>query len=243
MNGFIPRKRGKNIIVSGKINKDIQENLERLNLNLIKTIKCNSVYDSLSYHPDIVFHPIDNENIVVAKNMYDKYLETFKDLGVNLIEGEKELGNKYPQTIYYNVGRIGNFALGNMKYVDEVIKNEYRKRNIKLVHVRQGYTKCSMAIVNENSVITADRKIYEKLIQEGIESLLIEPGYIDLYKQDYGFIGGSMGLLSKNELLISGKLLNHPSKSEIETFIKNRGVDIIYLSNGNIEDLGSLICF
>ena len=52
--------------------------------------------------------------------------------------------------------------------------------------------------------------IYKKLTRYGIDVLLIRPGYIELPGYPYGFIGGTNGNLSKDIIVFSGSLKEHP---------------------------------
>jgi len=241
MNPFIPIKKANIAIVDGRIDDEIENNLKSLGLKVIKTIKCEEVHESIAYHPDIVLHPIDYDTLVVAPNVFEYYKDKLKKMGIKLIKGERFLGREYPEDIAYNVGRLSNIAVHNFKYTDEVLKFYLKKQNLSLIDVKQGYSKCSLAIVNERAAITADIPIYKKLRSLGFDILLIEPGYISLEGQKYGFIGGTNGSLSNNESIISGVIDNHPNKNEILNFFKKNKVKLIFLSKKPILDIGTII--
>ncbi len=241
MNPFIPMKFANTVIVDGRIDEEIEGNLNKLGLKVIKTIKCSDVYESIQYHPDIVIHPVNHHTLVIAPNVFDYYEDKLKNMGINLIKGDKFLGSKYPDDIAYNVGRLSRIAIHNFKYTDEVLKYYLKKENIEFVNVNQGYAKCSLAIVDENSCITSDYPMFKKLKSLGFNVLLIQPGHILLEGQKYGFIGGTNGSLSNNQSIISGSLNNHPNKNEIIRFFDENNVELIYLSNKNLLDIGTFI--
>lgn len=241
MNPFIPIKKANIAIVDGRIDEEIENNLKRLGLEVIKTIKCQEVDESIAYHPDIVLHPVNYNTLVVAPNVFEYYKDKLEKMGIKLIKGERFLDREYPGDIAYNVGRLSNFAIHNFKYTDEVLKFYLKKENLTFVDVKQGYSKCSLAIVNERAAITADIPIYKKLSSLGLDILLIEPGYISLEGQKYGFIGGTNGSLSNNESIISGVIDNHPNKNEILNFFKKNKVKLIFLSKKPILDIGTII--
>lgn len=241
MNPFIPLKKANIAIVDGRIDSEIENNLKKLGLEVIKSIKCEEVDESIAYHPDIVLHPIDYNTLIVAPNVYEYYKDKLQKKGIKLIKGEHFLGREYPADIAYNVGRLNNIAIHNFKYTDEVLKFYLKKGNLTLVNVKQGYSKCSLAIVNEKSAITSDRPIYEKLTSLGYNILLIEAGYISLEGQKYGFIGGTNGSLSNSESIISGSLDHHPNKNQILNFYKENNVKLTFLSSKNILDIGTII--
>lgn len=200
MNPFIPFKKANTVIVAGNIGEEIYMNLKKLNLRVIKTISHKKVDSSISFHPDIVIHPINNNILVTEPSVYEYYRDEFKNTNIEIIKGEKQLDCKYPLDIAYNVGRIGKFAIHNFSYTDEVLKYYLRKQNLELINVNQGYTKCSIAIIGQNDIITSDVFIDKVLKGYGINSLLIEPGNIFLENQNYGFIGGCTGNMSNKEV-------------------------------------------
>lgn len=241
MNPFIPRKIANVAIVDGRIDNEIENNLKKLGLKVIKTTKCNEVHESIAYHPDIVIHPINYNTLVIAPNVFEYYEEKLSNMGIKLIKGEKYLNRKYPEDIAYNVGRLTGIAIHNFKYTDEVLKYYLKKENLDFVNVNQGYTKCSLAIVGEDSAITADYPMYKKLKSLGYKVLLIEPGYVFLEGQKYGFIGGTNGSLYNGKSIISGRLNGHPNKHEILDFFTKNNTELIFLSQKNILDIGTII--
>ena len=240
-NPFIPKKRANTIIIDGRVDLDSRGKLQKLGLNIIPTIKCKEVSKPISYHPDIVMHPINYNTLIIAPNVFDYYEELFYGMDIKIIKGDTQLAKNYPMDIAYNVGRIGNFAIHNLKYMDEKLKFYLKKEGLEFINVKQGYTKCSMAIIDENAVITADYPIYEKLKKIGFDTLLIEPGFIQLEGYTYGFIGGTCGNLSKEEMVFSGKFIDHPDKAKILSFLKKYNKKILWLSNTKVQDIGTII--
>lgn len=241
MNPFIPTYMADLAIVDRRIDEEIEKNLKKLGLRIIKTIKCNEVDESISYHPDIVIHPVNHNTLVIAPNVFDYYKEELKGTGIKLIKGEKYLGCKYPADIAYNVGRLSGIAIHNFKYTDEVLKLHLKKENIEFINVKQGYSKCSLAIVGEDSAITSDYPMYNKLTSLGYKILLVKPGNIILKGQNYGFIGGTNGSLYNGKSMISGTLNEHPNKNEIFNFFLDNRVELIFLSQKTLLDVGTII--
>ncbi len=241
MNSFIPLKPANIAIVDARISKEIEINLNKLGLHIIKTIKCEDVDESISYHPDIVIHPVNHDTLVIAPNVFDYYKKVLSGFNINLIKGEKVLKSKYPDDIAYNVGRLGNVAIHNFRYTDSIIKHYLQKQNIKFINVKQGYSKCSLAIIGENTAITSDYPMYNKLNDLGFELLLIKSGNIELKGEDYGFIGGTNGNLCNKEVIFSGSLINHPDRDKMFEFIKKNNINLNFLSKEKIVDMGTII--
>lgn len=241
MNPFIPQNMANVAIVDGRIDEEIESNLRKLGLKTIKTVKCEEVGESIAYHPDIVIHPIDHNTLIIAPNVFEYYEEKLCNMGIKLIKGEKYLDSKYPEDIAYNVGRLEGIAIHNFKYTDEVLKYYLKKQNIDFVNVNQGYAKCSLALVKEDVGITADYPMYKKLTSLGYKILLIESGHVLLEGQKYGFIGGTNGNLYNGKSIISGSLKEHPNKDEILNFFAENKTELIFLSQKNILDIGTII--
>lgn len=242
-NPFIPYKQANLAIISGQADDEIVHNLVKKGIEVVKTIKVDSLPLEIAYHPDLVLHPITLNTLVVAPEVFDYYTKKLQSYDLKLIKGKKQLEKIYPKDIYYNVFRIGDQFIHKEGYTDNVIQQYYEKAGISLVSVTQGYTKCSIALVDNQSAITSDKKIAEKLTSEGYDILLIEKGWIELPGYEHGFIGGSSGHISPKDMVFTGSLYSHPDRPRIEAFIKNKGIEIIYLSKGNIIDLGTIFSF
>lgn len=241
MNPFIPLKNSNIAIIDGRVNENFVNNLEKFNIKVVRTIKCSDLSDSISFHPDIVMHPINHDTLIVAPNVFDYYKDKLEGLGINIIKGETLLDSKYPRDIAYNVGRLYGIAIHNFKYTDEKLKFYLKKENLEFVNVNQGYSKCSLCIIDEISGITSDTMMYEKLSELGYNILLIKPGYINLENEKYGFIGGTSGNYSNDTIFFSGKFNKHPDYDKIISFIVKLNKKIFYLSDGDIIDIGTII--
>ena len=238
---FIPNKNISLALVDNRIPDNMYKKLNKLNINIIKTIKCSETYDAISYHPDICVIKLNDNNILVAPNVYDYYNNCLKPLGFNIIKGNLPIDVKYPNNIQYNVAILGNKVIHNFKYTDKVLLDYIEKNKMEKININQGYSKCSICIVDENSIITSDKGIYNEVIKHNIDCLLIENGHIDLFDLNHGFIGGCSGLISKNTLAFFGKIENHPNIKDIQMFLAKRNKKILSLSDDRLTDLGSLI--
>ncbi|GFR36695.1 DUF6873 family GME fold protein [Thermobrachium celere] len=229
------------VVCDGRINNEIEDNIKKLGIRIIKTNRQSSLYEAVSYHPDIQFHHLGDNKIVIAPNIDDKFYYALEQEGFEIIIGKKYINSKYPEDVPYNVARIGNFAVLNIKYTDEILLDELIKRNVKLIDVKQGYAKCSICIVSENAIITSDRGIHKKAILNSIHSLLINPGHIELFELNYGFIGGCSGFISKDVLSFYGRIESHPDFYAISQFLNKFEKKYQNLSKGNLIDYGTLI--
>ena len=109
------------------------------------------------------------------------------------------------------------------------------------VSSRQGYSRCSVCVVNDNAIITADEGICRSAKAHGIDVLKIRPGYIDLPGFDYGFIGGASFKLSDTKLAFTGGLDKHPDAERIIEFASLHNIDIVYITDKPAFDIGGAI--
>lgn len=240
-NPFLPNDKVKLVLADYRIGLEAEKALLDLGVELIHTVPCIDLYEAINGHPDIVVHPLGDNNLVVAPNVFDQLEPVLSKKGFALTKGQTWLNRNYPDNIAYNVLRLGSFAFHNTRYTDKVLLNEFEKNQITMIHVNQGYTKCSACIVNENSIITSDYKLSKEVEKHGIECLLISPGGIVLPGFDYGFIGGCCGLISKNTMAFTGNLDNIQDNYKLYDFLYSKGIEVKILSTKQIFDIGSII--
>jgi len=240
---FIPKNNANLIIISGQVEDKYLKDLKEDGLNIIKTIPHPFLNEKIAFHPDMVMCQVGENKVVVDPDVYDYYHEKLGIYNIEVIRGSTSLKADYPYDIAYNAIINGGYGFHNTKFTDGVLLNRAIDANIKWITVNQGYTKCSVLIVNEDSIITADKKIAMKWNQLGKESLLIQPGHIDLPGFKHGFIGGASGNLSKDKLIIAGNLKNHPNGKEILEFINDKKIGIIDISYEKLYDIGTILAF
>ena len=110
------------------------------------------------------------------------------------------------------------------------------------IDVKQGYSKCSVCVINKNAIITSDLGVAKKCDNYGIDVLFVDDSNIKLHGVSHGFIGGSCGLISPDLLAINGNITYHINSDAIQLFCEKYNVNIISLHNEEIEDIGSIIC-
>lgn len=227
------------VIIDYRTSQDTIDELNRLGIDTFLTVRIDSLYEEVNGHADMQIHFVNNKAIC-APESYD-YYKTLNLSGYELISGSKHLKSKYPYDIAYNVCSIGKYVICRPLCTAMEILAEYQYLKKNILNTRQGYTKCSICVVDDNSAITADEGIYKLLKKNNINVLKIRDGFIDLYDMQ-GFIGGASGLVD-NKLLFNGDIKTHPDYENINAFCKNSGVDIISLNKGNLTDIGSIIQF
>lgn len=229
-------------VVDGRIPSGTELALSGLGVNTIKTGRHPDLYEAVAWHPDMFLHHTGGDSIVYAPGTDGALLRALEDHGFRLIKGGTTLAPGYPADIAYNVARIGSFYFHNLRYTDPVLRNILENMGLTPVNVNQGYSKCSVSIVGENSIITSDTGIAMAAGEKGIEVLLIAAGQnILLPGLDYGFIGGSSGLLGKKNWAISGPASQLEAYPAIFEFLAKRNVSIVSLDSVQVMDIGTIL--
>ena len=216
--------------------------LDEMNIKYYKSHATDYLSSPVNTHPDMQIHFVADKIAVVAPSVFDYYKDILPDC-VTLLKGKKEPGRTYPKDVAYNVAKLGKKVIGNLEFVDDVIKEIYSDLGFEFINTKQGYTKCNLCIVNEQSVITEDDGLYVLLSGMGISVLKISVGSVNLKSFDYGFIGGASGLIRKDSLAFFGDLSKVSNGEKVRDFLKDRGVEPISLSGGYLEDFGSILYF
>ena len=219
----------KNLIIDERIRKQEYEYLSKY-FNVIKLPLSEDVYDEISGHSDIFYCKIDDK-IICAPNAKIKDKE--------FVIGNNKVENEYPRDIYYNACQIGKNIIGS-KYTDKKISPT--------ILVNQGYTKCSIAVIGENSCITSDKGIYQKLKENDIDVVLIEEEKINLLDRNgnktkmNGFIGGATFIFD-NKFVLFGDINKLKSKDIIKKHLEKYKLELVDFKDLEINDYGSAIIF
>jgi len=238
----LPEKTASLAIVDGRIGNEAEKKLNDLGVKLLKMQLHQGLYTAVCRHPDMLLHHIGGETIVYAPGMDPALLDELKVYGFNLLKGERILAPSYPADIAYNVARVGKKYFHNLRYTDPVIAKQLERHGVKAVHVEQGYTKCSVLPVDENSIITSDTGIAKAAKSEGLDVLLVDcDRSIQLPGLNYGFIGGAGGMLSKSICAINGNKNRLSCCEAVSAFLLRKKVHFVGLSDGSVTDIGSIL--
>jgi len=192
-------------------------------------------------HADMSAYYCGSGRLILSKSIFHSCNPDMFPSGCILECSAVGQGVKYPLDIGLNACQIGDLIFCNIEHTDATILEYANSSGKKLINVSQGYAKCSVCVLGEKHIITADKSINEAASEAGINSLLIEPGFFELPGYDYGFIGGSCFKLNKSILAFTGTLKGHENEREILEFARKCGVDITYLTSERCIDVGSII--
>lgn len=212
------------IYISSDANRQLIEYLQGLGY-LPEFISSEGIVDpAISKHPDV---------FLCKMGVRDDSPIFFAESG--------DLGMDYPHDCAFNAACTGKYFIHNLSYTDEKLLIAAKAMDMKLIDVNQGYTKCSVAVVDENSIITYDEGIVQscKYYPE-LDVLKISPGFVQLDGYDTGFIGGTCGRVG-NEMIFNGDLFTHPDFNRIVSFIESRGLICRWFPDYELTDIGSIL--
>lgn len=239
MNSFVMNTQARAIIVSYKIFKEMKDFLKDSDIKVIPTCQSPNLPAFIDDHPDLQIHPISYNKFLVDKDLFNHYKNQLSDFNIELIKSSSSLGPKYPLDSLLNVARISNYYIHN-DIIDERLKVELDQLLIDHIYVKQGYSKCSTLNINYDTIITQDMGIHKKILSLGLSSHLISPGSIRLDGYGTGFIGGCGGMISKDQLLLSGNPNKYKYVDELKNILSVYNISVIY-PELEFRDIGSII--
>lgn len=190
----------------------------------------------LAGHADLSLVHMGGATVVCAGN--GSIVNVLTTRGYKVIRA-KAPGLRYPQDCALNACIVGNKLFHRLDATAKEVIGAAEK--LELINISQGYAKCCICVVDENSIITSDNGIARAAAKHGVNVLEITPGWIELDGFEYGFIGGASFKLSRNEMAFTGRLDKHPDYYNIKSFIDSRGISMVTLTDGPAFDIGSVV--
>lgn len=189
----------------------------------------------LAGHADLsVF--VAEKVIVAGREVVPKIVNylTLEELQIHTIMQ----GPAYPNDVGLCICQTEEYVIYNPKTVSSKVIPYLKGTKIP---VNQGYARCSVCVVSNDSIITADAAIAKTAATAGMNVLMIHPGHIRLDGYDYGFIGGATIKISDSVLAFTGTIESHPDQNSILEFLEKHGVTPVFLTNDPIFDIGGAV--
>ena len=230
----------KYLMIDERMRSIEKEKLKELGYELIEIKESEEVYTEISSHVDI-FACKTGEKVVVDPTQY-----IYMPKLANIEQGIDNVEAEYPFDIKYNVCTIGKYAIHNFKYTDKRVQQELIKSGYELIQTTQGYTNCSIAVIDDNSAIVTDKGLCKILESLNINVLFLdyEPNIKLLNKYGYssknGFIGGAISRIG-DSVIIFGDLNKIDNNNAIRNFITDRELKIIDFENLEVIDYGGTV--
>lgn len=162
-----------------------------------------------------------------------------KQTGLELSLSHEPISQEYPNDVLFNTCVVGKNLICNKKTVSKLILDAAIFNNYEIINVSQGYTKCSVCVVSDNAIITADKAISKACAACGIDVLTVSEGGVSLPPYNYGFIGGASGLCG-DKVFFCGSVNSHPDSKAIVNFCHTHGKEVVSLSDNGLIDVGTI---
>ena len=215
------------------------ERLHDLRYSIIpdERVKCFLLYEQ--DHADMQCLILDDTAFVLAccKQLADALSKNY-----HVVLCGDNISGTYPENVGLNAIVLGNRLICRVPSLDSKVKEYCINHGYELIHVNQGYAKCSCAVVSDNAIITADNGIYHSLRELNIDVLKIEEGGVRLEGASCGFIGGAGGYDSNSRTLyFCGNIRLHPDYDKISPFCEQHGTKLVSLTEDVLTDIGGIL--
>lgn len=214
--------------------------LEKMGVKVIPVCSNGKLHESVKDHADLMIHHLGGNQVFIAANE-PALKSAMQKFGFCVMELTSQVLSPYPNDVKLNSARLGKKLIANPKTTALELMEFCLKQEIRIIPVKQGYAKCSAAIIDEHSIITSDRGIARAAAREKIDVLLIRPGHILLRGCGYGFIGGACGKIGKDKIAFAGRIQEHPDYLQIRDFLQVRGIKAIVLADCPLTDIGGIL--
>ena len=231
------------VIIGEKYCKILQNGIKSLGINALFMPDNPYVDPRLSGHADLSVLHLGGDRLLLAPYLKgSSFSRQLEDRGFDIQFADIEQSALYPNDAQMNVCILGHKVIYNPQIgSDAIVKYLTIGNGAIQISSRQGYSRCSVCVVNDNAIITADEGICRSAEAHEVDVPKIRPGYIDLPGFDYGFIGGASFKLSDTKLAFTGGLDKHPDAERIIEFASLHNIDIVYITDKRAFDIGGAI--
>ena len=213
--------------------------LHRLGVDTILVSYDPKNANQLTDHADLQIFDFGDGAVYLSSGL-PKIKKKLEKLGFHVTELPYMVSGPYPHDVKLNAVLLRKWLIVNPKTAAPEFLNCFSQTK-RIISVKQGYTKCSTAVVDNHSIITSDQGIAAAASKGGIDVLQIRPGYIRLKGYDYGFIGGACGKIGADRIAFCGRIEDHPDFPRIKTFLSAREIIPVTLADCPLTDVGGIV--
>jgi len=226
------------VLIDPRVSEACERTLISLGVSVKRLPLSSDLAEPVSGHPDLLAAKLPQGELLLTQRYYEANRAFFDGLGHPLRLTEEALAPQYPRDVLFDALAVKDTLYGRGGTVSQVLWKEYRR----FVPVRQGYARCSVAMLSDRAAVTADRGLAAVLRRDGVKVLAIRPGHIALHGYDYGFVGGAGGRLNEDTYVFFGDLASHPDGDAIRRFAEEEKISAVSLSDEPICDHGGILC-
>ncbi len=235
----LPQGQVRQVIIGNKYRNLLENALFEHNIEVFWLDDNPCVDERLRGHADLsVLHTGSNKLYCCEYLENSNIVNNLTNLGFE-VQYTKNPQKDYPLDAGLNICILNDKLFYNSKSAYSIVIESIKEKE--KIQIKQGYTKCSVCVVNENAIITSDRIIHRKATENKIQSLLIEKPFVKLDGFEHGFIGGASFKLNKNKIAFTGRILDNEIRNKIESYLQKLSITPVYLTEHEIFDIGSAV--
>lgn len=234
----LPDSRVLSVAISHLAGESTIKKLNELGINTKIIPSSTFLPEPVNSHADLQILHMGN-NVIFCQNEHLCTGELFKDFKIHIIN--EKVGNSYPDDVRLNCAIIGNNIICSRKTISYDVIEYAESTGLNIINVNQGYSKCSICVINENAIITDDESIFTAAGNFFNDVMLISKGSIGLKGYDYGFIGGCCGKIDKDKIVFNGRIESHKDYKKIIDMFQKYNVKCIELCDSPLIDIGGIL--
>ena len=123
-----------NFIIDRTMPDVMVNNLEKIG-NVYKSAVINAVDEGIASHPDLQIHFLTQTMAICGRSVFD-YYRSILPHNIELYAGKTDIWGTYPQICAYNIARVGEFVICNLKYAEKSIIDFYKRQGKKIINVK-----------------------------------------------------------------------------------------------------------
>jgi hypothetical protein len=231
-------------LIDERISFEAERRLSALGFFPIRMKKNKRLSPDIASHPDILcFH--DRNTLITSCTYAEDAPYIFTDIReycpeLKIYFCDDRQSEKYPNDCIYNALRFGSRLFCKTDSVSEGVLRYAERSGLECIRVKQGYPRCSVLKLRENTAVTADAGMARVLSENGIKVYRIRAGHVKLEGREYGFIGGCAGVFGDTVYSL-GDIDTHPDSEIIKDAVRDSGMKHLSLCEGELTDLGTIL--
>ena len=200
--------------------------------------ECPRLARPVAAHPDMLFSVMPDGTVLTEGEYFSENKGFFESMPFydRIMPSQTVLEPLYPKDVAFDCVYFNDTVIGKKQFIANEIKNDATR----VIDVKQGYALCS-TLISECFAITADKHIYNAILDNNCEVLLISSNNILLNGYNCGFIGGASCVIeSEKTVVFFGNAEVHTDFWRMKKFIEKFGYVLRYPKNVPLEDFGGV---
>lgn len=230
---FLPKEKVGCVMVSPEYIGRFGPALEKLGIKAVPSPVSPSLPLPVRHHPDMNCRHLGKDRFAVFRDACGT--EELVRLGAELVFADVPGDPKKGRDGALNGLPLGKYFIHCPRTVSPVLQRELS--GLVPVAVRQTYCACSVAPLDENTVICGDKGVSSALFALGMRVIPANHRAISLPGYSNGFIGGACGLIAPDVICFAGD----PKDAVDLSLLSSLGFRHVCLDGGRLTDCGGIV--